>query len=215
MFVGPRMKRDLITVTPGATLEEAARLLTAHRIHHLPVVEEGNRLAGIVSDTDLRNATLDGMFGGADRGDSGRPVTVGEIMSRDLVTLSPGDTLDDAMLVLSRQRIGALPVVEGDRLVGIVTKADILSALLSTLDIEGIGVRIEVVLRSGREGSGPTGRRARRRGRGSAQPRPRSPRGGPVRRVRPGRDDRRGVGAGPSPGEGVHRRGAVGLLREG
>ena len=146
MFVGPRMKRDLVTVTPGATLKEAARLLKAHRIHHLPVVEEGNRLVGIVTDTDLRNATLDGMIVGADRGDSGRPVTVGELMTRELVTLSPGDTLDDAMLVLSRQRIGALPVVEGERLVGIVTKADILAALLSTLDIEGLGVRIEVVL---------------------------------------------------------------------
>lgn len=146
MFVGLRMKRGLVTVTPGATLEEAARLLTAHRIHHLPVVVEGDRLAGILSDTDLRNATLDGIGGGADRSDSGRPVTAGEIMTRELVTLSPGDTLDDAMLVLSRQRIGALPVVEGDRLVGIVTKADILSALLSTLDIEGLGVRIEVVL---------------------------------------------------------------------
>ena len=147
MFVGPRMKRDLITVTPGATLEEAARLLTAHRIHHLPVVVEGNRLAGILSDTDLRNATLDGIAGAADRGDSGPPLTVGEIMTRELVTLSPGDTLDDAMLVLSRQRIGALPVVEGDRLVGILTKADILTALLSTLAIEGLGVRVEVVLR--------------------------------------------------------------------
>jgi len=140
------MKRNLVTVTPGASLEEAARLLKAHRIHHLPVVEEGNRLAGIVSDTDLRNATLDGMVDGADRGDSGRPDSVGEIMTRDVVTLSPGDTLDDAMLVLSRGRIGALPVVEGERLVGIVTKADILSALLFTLDIGGLGVRIEVVL---------------------------------------------------------------------
>jgi len=146
MFVGRRMKRDLVTVAPGASLEEAARLLKAHRIHHLPVVEEGNRLAGIVSDTDLRNATLGGTFGGSDRGDSGRPVAVGEIMTRDVVTLSPGDTLDDAMLALSRERIGALPVVEGERLVGIVTKADILSALLSTLDIGGLGVRIEVVL---------------------------------------------------------------------
>ena len=108
MFVGRRMKREMVTVTPGAT--------------------------------------LDGMFGGAERGDSGRPVTVGEIMTRDVVTLSPGDTLDDAMLALSRERIGALPVVEGERLEGIVTKADILSALLSTLDIEGLGVRIEVVL---------------------------------------------------------------------
>jgi len=146
MFVGPRMKRNLVTVTCGATLEEAARLLKTHRIHHLPVVGEGSRLEGIVSDTDLRNATLDGTPGGADRGDSGRPVSVGEIMTRDVVTLSPGDTLDDAMLVLSRGRIGALPVVEGERLVGIVTKADIISALLFTLDIGGMGVRIEVFL---------------------------------------------------------------------
>ena len=146
MFVGRRMKRDLVTVPPGATLEEAARLLKANRIHHLPVVVEGERLLGIVSDTDLRNASLDGMFGGADRGDSGRPVTVGEIMTRDVVTLSPGDTLDDAMLALSRERIGALPVVDGERLVGIVTKTDVLSALIDTLDIEGVGVRMEVIL---------------------------------------------------------------------
>ena len=146
MFVGRRMKRDLVTVTPGTTLEEAARLLRAHRIHHLPVVEKGNRLAGIVSDTDLRNATLGGITGDADRTASGRLVTAGEIMTTDVVTLSPGDTLDDAILVLSRGRIGALPVVEGERLVGIVTKADILSAMLSTLDVEGLGVRVEVVL---------------------------------------------------------------------
>jgi len=146
MFVGPRMKRNLVTITTGATLEEAARLLKAHRIHHLPVVGEGGRLEGILSDTDLRNATLEGTIGGPDGGDSGRPVTAGEIMTRDVVTLCPGDTLDDAMLVLTHERIGALPVVEGERLVGIVTKADVLSALVSSLDIGGIGARIEVVL---------------------------------------------------------------------
>jgi acetoin utilization protein AcuB len=145
MFVGRRMKRDLVTVPPGATLEDAARLLKANRIHHLPVVE-GEKLLGIVTDTDLRNASLDGMFGGADRGDSGRPVAVGEIMTRELVTLSPEDTIDDAMLILCRQRFGALPVVDGGRLVGIVAKTDVLSALIDTLDIEGIGARLEVIL---------------------------------------------------------------------
>ena len=141
MFVGRRMKRDLVTVPPGATLEEAARLLKAHRIHHLPVVE-GERLLGIVTDTDLRNATLRGAPGE----EGARPRTAGEVMTRDVVTLSPGDTIDDAMLVLSRQRFGALPVVDGERLVGIVTKADVLAALLETLDIEGVGVRLEVIL---------------------------------------------------------------------
>jgi len=125
MFVGRRMKRDLVTVPPGAALEEAARLLKAHRIHHLPVVD-GERLLGIVTDTDLRNETLRA---------AGAPRTVGEVMTRDVVTLSPGDTIDDAMLILSRQRFGALPVLDGERLVGIVAKADVLVALLETLDL--------------------------------------------------------------------------------
>jgi len=141
MFVGRRMKRDLVTVPPGATLEEAARLLKANRIHHLPVVE-GERLLGIVTDTDLRNAMLPGGPGE----ESGAPRTVGEIMTRNVVTLSPEDTIDDAMLILSRQRFGALPVVDGGRLVGIVAKTDVLSALIDTLDVEGVGVRMEVIL---------------------------------------------------------------------
>ena len=141
MFVGRRMKRDLVTIPPGASLSEAARLLKANRIHHLPVVE-GERLLGIVTDTDLRNAMLPG---GPGEGD-GAPRTVGEIMTRNVVTLSPEDTIDDAMLILSRQRFGALPVVDRGRLVGIVAKTDVLSALIDTLDIEGIGVRLEVIL---------------------------------------------------------------------
>ena len=141
MFVGRRMKRDLVTVSPGASLSEAARLLKAHRIHHLPVVE-GERLLGIVTDTDLRNATLRG--GPGEEGGASR--TVGEVMTRNVVTLSPEDTIDDAMLILSRQRFGALPVVDGGRLVGIVAKTDVLSALIDTLDVEGIGVRMEVIL---------------------------------------------------------------------
>ena len=141
MFVGRRMKRDLVTVPPGASLSEAARLLKANRIHHLPVVE-GERLLGIVTDTDLRNATLGGAAGTGE----GAPLTVGEVMTRNVVTLSPEDTIDDAMLILSRQRFGALPVVDGGRLVGIVAKTDVLSALIDTLDIEGVGVRVEVIL---------------------------------------------------------------------
>jgi acetoin utilization protein AcuB len=141
MFVGRRMKRDLVTVPRETTLSEAARLLKANRIHHLPVVE-GDRLLGIVTDTDLRNATLRGAAGEG----GGAPRTVEEIMTRNVVTLSPGDTIDDAMLILCRQRFGALPVVDGDRLVGIVAKTDVLSAVLETLDIEGVGVRLEVIL---------------------------------------------------------------------
>jgi acetoin utilization protein AcuB len=141
MFVGKRMTKKVITVSPDDTLERAADLLAENRIHRLPVVRDG-RLVGILSDSDIRNAALR---------DSSRAAgvaqrTVGEIMTREVITVTPWDTVEDALLVLQKKRLGALPVVEGNRVVGILTKADVLAALVDTLDIEGIGARIEVLL---------------------------------------------------------------------
>ena len=144
MFVGNRMKTDVIAVAPGDTLRRAGSLLKEHRIHHLPVLE-GTELVGIVTDTDIRNARL----AEAPREAPGPPAgdrTVAEVMTRDVVTLSPRDTIEDAALILHRRRFEAIPVVEGRRLVGIVAKADVIGAFLDTLNIEAVGVRVEVVL---------------------------------------------------------------------
>ena len=142
MFVGKRMTKKVIAAAPEDTLERAADLLAENRIHRLPVVREG-KLVGIISDSDIRNAALRDSSGKA-AGVSGR--SVGEIMTREVITVTPWDTVEDALLVLQKKRLGALPVVEGNRVVGVITKADILAALLETLDIEGIGARIEVLL---------------------------------------------------------------------
>ncbi|MBI5419105.1 MAG: CBS domain-containing protein [Deltaproteobacteria bacterium] len=142
MFVGKRMTKEVITVAPEETLERAAGLLAENRIHRLPVVRDG-KLVGIVADSDIRNAAFRHPSPGA-RAAGGK--TVGEIMTREVITMTPWDTVEDALLVLQKKRLGALPVVEGDRVVGIITKADILAALIETLDIEGMGVRIEVFL---------------------------------------------------------------------
>jgi acetoin utilization protein AcuB len=142
MFVGIRMTKKVITVAPEDTLERAADLLADNRVHRLPVVRDG-RLVGILSDSDIRNAALRDSSRGA-VGVGGK--TVGEVMTREVITVSPSDTVEDALLVLQKKRLGALPVVEGDRVVGIITKADVLAALIETLDIEGIGSRIEVLL---------------------------------------------------------------------
>jgi acetoin utilization protein AcuB len=148
MYVGRRMTRKVITLSPMDTVRDARQILAKNRIHHLPVVE-GEDLVGIVSDTDLRKwflreETID------EKGTiSRRTGQVREIMTRDLVTMTPADTIEDALLVLHRRRFGALPVVEGKKLVGIVTKADVLAAFIDTLNIEGIGVRIEVILPQG------------------------------------------------------------------
>jgi acetoin utilization protein AcuB len=142
MFVGIRMTKKVITVGPEDTLERAADLLAGNRIHRLPVVRE-DRLVGIVSDSDIRNAALRDPSHGA-VGVGGK--TVGEIMTREVITMTPWDTVEDALLVLQKKRLGALPVIEGNRVVGIITKADVLAALIETLDIEGIGSRVEVLL---------------------------------------------------------------------
>lgn len=138
MFVGRRMTRIVVTASPADTLERAAALMREHRIHHLPVVS-GNELKGIVTDTDIRNAAI-----GKEEPVGSR--TVGEVMTRDPVTVGAWDTVEDALLLLHRKRFGALPVVEGRKLIGIISKADVLAALIDTLDIEGLGVRLEVLL---------------------------------------------------------------------
>lgn len=145
MYVGKWMTKNVIAVTPNDKVRDANRILQENRIHRLPVVE-GEDLVGILSDTDIRKWTLREET--VDEGGrvSRRIGTVGEIMTRDVVTMHPWDTIEDALLVLHKKRFGALPVVEGRKLVGIITKADILSAFVDTLNIEGIGVRIEVIL---------------------------------------------------------------------
>jgi len=145
MFVGKWMTKDPITVTPEDPLKRAGDLLKQNRIHHLPVVMDGD-LVGIVTGSDLRNFALEKTSVNDDGDIVVTRRMVGEIMTRDVVTASPHDTLEDALLLLHRRRFGALPVVEGKTLVGIITKADILAAFIDTLRIEEIGVRIEVIL---------------------------------------------------------------------
>jgi acetoin utilization protein AcuB len=145
MFVGHRMTKTVVTVSPRDTLRHASGLLKERRIHHLPVVE-GGELVGIVSDTDIRNLAFEDTSFDAGGAIVVKNRTIAEIMTRDVVTVSPWDTVEDALLILHRRRFGALPVVEGRKLAGIITKADVLAAFLETLDIEGIGVRIEVIL---------------------------------------------------------------------
>lgn len=145
MFVGKRMTRNVITVSPGDTLKFASHLMREHRIHQLPVVE-GGELIGFLSGTDIRNSALEETKVSEGGEIVVKNKTVGEIMTVDVITVSPSDTVEDALLIIHRRRIGALPVVEGKKLVGIITKADVLAAFCDTLRIEEVGVRIEVLL---------------------------------------------------------------------
>ncbi|MGE5700431.1 MAG: CBS and ACT domain-containing protein [Deltaproteobacteria bacterium] len=145
MLVGRRMTKDPKTVSPDDTLGTAAGMMRESRINHLPVVE-GGRLVGILSDTDLRNASLASGPLPAPEGTVDRDRRVREVMKTEVWSLTPEDSVEDALLIITRKRFGALPVLSGDKLVGIITKIDLLNAVIDVLNLDEVGMRIEVSL---------------------------------------------------------------------
>jgi len=111
------MTSDVRACEPNASVTEVAKLMAREDVGPIPVVEEG-RLVGIVTDRDLVVRVLA-------EGRDPQSTTVGEIASRDVVTVSPDEDLDRALQLLAQHQVRRLPVVEGDRLVGIVAQADV------------------------------------------------------------------------------------------
>ena len=146
MLVGKRMTKDPKRIGPDEPLSRAADILRQFGINHLPVVEEGDRLVGILSDTDIRNVSITEENSAIAGGVPPRERKVREVMVEEVWSLTPGDSVEDALLIIQRKKFGALPVLSGDRLVGIITKIDLISAFIDVLDIDDVGLRIEVVL---------------------------------------------------------------------
>jgi CBS domain-containing protein len=115
--VGEAMTTSPRAVQVSTSALEAAQLMASEDVGSLPVVE-GNRLVGIVTDRDLVLQVL------AKERDSST-TTVGEICSRDPVTVRADEPLDDALERMAKEQVRRLPVVDGDALVGIVSQADV------------------------------------------------------------------------------------------
>jgi len=135
MLVEDWMKVPLHTVKPYDSVAHARAILEQYRVNQLPVVVN-QRLSGIVTDRDLRDAPQAVQVSAAAAGvkEAGAPeageIAVETVMSDAVVTIGPKRTLREAVLMMRRHRIGALPVVEKGRLVGILTRSDILDAFL-------------------------------------------------------------------------------------
>ena len=125
------MSRGLITVDKNASLRRARRVLNQHRIRHL-LVMDGKRLVGIVTDRDLRQAAPSSKspLTMSEREEFMDELKVVEVMSRKLITASPDTTVREAAKVMVSEKIGCLPVVNGNQLVGIVTETDLLEMLV-------------------------------------------------------------------------------------
>jgi acetoin utilization protein AcuB len=127
------MSKDLVTVEEDTSIMKASRIMKQHNIQHLPVLRQG-RLVSIVSDRDLKEATpskattldIHEMYYLLDK------VTVKSLMSANLYTIAPGDTVERAAAVMLKNHISALPVVDVQgALAGIITKGDIFRAFVS------------------------------------------------------------------------------------
>lgn len=125
------MSRGLITVDKSASLRRARRILDRHRIRHL-LVMDGKRLVGIVTDRDLRQAAPSSKspLTISEREEFMDELKVVEVMSRKLITASPDTTVREAARVMVSEKIGCLPVVNGNQLIGIVTETDLLEMLV-------------------------------------------------------------------------------------
>lgn len=141
------MSRDPVVIASTASIAEALRVVRAHRVRHLPVVD-GGVLVGMVSDRDLRLAMPSPL--GAERPEFVALVEQTEveaIMTRDVLTAGPGDTVEDAAVRMTRSRVGALPVVDAaGRLVGILSEGDIVRAFVEVFTASGASSRLEVSL---------------------------------------------------------------------
>jgi len=140
------MTKDVVTVTAGTTVMELARIFAERHLSSLPVIDQGGELIGIVTETDLveqdKNLHIptvisifdwviylesDKKFEKELKKMTGR--TVGDIYSDNVVTVSPDTSIADVADLLSSRKINALPVVEGKRLVGIVSRIDLIRSM--------------------------------------------------------------------------------------
>jgi acetoin utilization protein AcuB len=126
------MSRPVMTVTPRDTLRTARELMAENRINQLPVVRSG-RVVGIVTDRDLRDAYPSSVqvYPGKKVDAFADAHTVEEVMTFSVVSVAAEAAVEEAASLLRRHRIGALPVVDKGKLVGILTRSDILDYLLS------------------------------------------------------------------------------------
>jgi acetoin utilization protein AcuB len=133
MNVAEWMTKSLVTIKPKDTLRHARERLAKYRINQLPVVV-GDKLVGIVTDRDVRDAYPSSLrlFYGKDIDEFGDSHTVEEVMTYNVMTVTPQTSVRDAAQRLRQQRFGALPVVEDGKLVGVITRSDLLDAMLAT-----------------------------------------------------------------------------------
>jgi CBS domain-containing protein len=129
MKVADYMTPHPLTITERESVRRIAELIRVHGVHQLPVVDTANRLVGIVTDRDIRSVGRSGESG---------YLAASDIMTSDVITTIPAADLAEAVDLLCQNGFGALPVVVGESVVGIITTRDLLRKLKELLDDDAV-----------------------------------------------------------------------------
>jgi acetoin utilization protein AcuB len=150
MFIDKSMTTGVVTLDPDALVLKAKDLMEQHNIRHIPVVDPERFLIGIVSDRDIRSAMPPLSMSEQDYVRAQKTfvsLKVKDIMTKNVLTISAFDTLQDALLIMQKTNVGAFPVVDLDgRLVGILSVRDVLRAFTRVLGIEEPGTLLGIVV---------------------------------------------------------------------
>jgi len=126
------MVTEVVSLHVDEELSLASDIMNLARIRHLPIVE-GDRLVGIISQRDLFKASLASVMGYdyAETRDHLKSVAIRDAMVKEVVTVEPDTEVQKAGSIMLEKKIGCLPVVQGERLVGMITETDILRCFLT------------------------------------------------------------------------------------
>ncbi|MFB9619227.1 CBS and ACT domain-containing protein [Brooklawnia cerclae] len=139
------MTSNPFTIGPDATVPEAIELMTTHKVRKLPVLS-GGRLVGIVSQSDVDRASpsVATSFSAGEVAYIFSKLKVSKVMTRDPLTIGPDALLEEAAVIMRDNKIEMLPVMDGDRLVGVITESDLLEAFIDLNGARDRGTRLAI-----------------------------------------------------------------------
>jgi acetoin utilization protein AcuB len=143
MLVGERMAHPVITVSPESLVIEVLELMKKHHIRRTPVTKDG-KLVGIISDKDILNASPSPTTALSvwEMNYLLSKIRIRDVMSQKVLTVNEDTPIEEAAKIMSDNKIGGLPVMNGDKIVGIITETDLFKALLGLMGAREHGVRV-------------------------------------------------------------------------
>ncbi len=136
MLVGQIMSQKIITISPDKRVGQALKLMQKHQIRHVPVIEH-DRMVGWITSRDLREVLLASML---------EEIKVGDVMVQAPISVTPDTEVEEAARLIHEHKIGGMPVMEGDKLVGVITMTDLISAFITMLGLLKSSSRLDLLL---------------------------------------------------------------------